>query len=216
MDVKDIKEVIQQEKIIAILRGLKEENLLPIAEALLEGGIKCIEITLNPGDEGITRCSLRMLEKLKESYPEKICLGAGTVVNEKDVKRAVESGADYIISPNFSPEVIDKTKYLEKVSIPGVATPSEAVNAYREGADFVKFFPATSLGPAYMKALQGPIGHIPVLAVGGVNLQNVKNFIQAGAAGVGVGGGLLKKQAIDKEDYQQIKELARQFKNKLV
>ena len=159
--------------------------------------------------------TLKCLELVKKKYGDKVCLGAGTVMTVEQVEKAVDAGAEYIISPNLDIEVIEKTKKLDKISIPGAFTPSEMADAYKAGADLVKLFPAGMLGVGYIKALLAPLSHIPVIAVGGINVDNVDQFIRAGAKGVGVGGNLVDRKAIYAGEYDKIKLAAQAYINTL-
>lgn len=206
-----ILEKILEGKIVAIVRGVKTNQMLNTVEALYNGGIRLMEITFDQkSDETIeeTKASLKLIS---EHYSDKILLGAGTVVSAEQVDTAVKCGAEYIISPNTDVSVIKRTKELGKVSMPGAFTPSEALTAYNAGADIVKLFPAGLLGTSYLKALMGPLGHIPFVAVGGVNVNNVKEFLDSGARGVGVGGNLVNLKAINNGDYDKLTEAARQY-----
>ena len=156
--------------------------------------------------------TLRSLRIIHQQFPEEILLGAGTVMTAGQVKAAAAAGAGYIISPNTDRAVIETTKELGLISIPGAFTPTEAATAYAWGADVVKLFPAGLLGPAYIKALTGPLPHIPFMAVGGIDAQNMNDFLRAGAVGVGVGGNLVDKKRIAAGKFQEITDLALQYK----
>jgi 2-dehydro-3-deoxyphosphogluconate aldolase/(4S)-4-hydroxy-2-oxoglutarate aldolase len=210
-----ILDQIFENKIVAIIRGIGSDRIIDTVGALLEGGIKLLEVTFNQESESAVLETLKSLELIKKEYGDKVCLGAGTVVTEEQVIKAVDAGAEYIISPNTDIDVIQKTKELGKISIPGAFTPSEMVMAYNAGADIVKLFPAGILGTGYIKALLAPLSHIPVVAVGGVNVDNVDQFIKVGAKGVGVGGNLVDKKAIYSGDYDKIKEVAKEYIKKL-
>ncbi len=205
-----LKQILDN-KIVAIIRGIDSERMPDTVEALLQGGIKLLEVTFNQESEEAVAGTLKSLELIKARYGDKVCLGAGTVVTMEQAEKAAAAGAEYIISPNTDVNVIKKTKELGKISIPGAFTPSEAVTAYNAGADIVKLFPAGLLGTAYIKAFSAPLGHIPVVAVGGVNVDNVNEFIKAGAKGVGVGGNLVDKKAIYAGEYDKITKAAQAY-----
>ena len=206
---------IFEHKIVAIIRGVGPDRMADTVEALLEGGIKLLEVTFNQESEETIQETLKSLTLIKEQYGDQVCLGAGTVLNEGQVQKAVDAGAEYIISPHTDPAVIKKTKELGKISIPGAFTPSEMVVAYSAGADIVKLFPAGILGTGYIKALLAPLSHIPVVAVGGVNVDNIDQFIKIGVKGVGVGGNLVDKKAISQGDYGKIIQAAKAYAEKL-
>ena len=134
-----------------------------------------------------------------------------TVMSVDQVHQAVEAGAEYMISPNVNEAVIRETKKLDKVSIPGAMTPTEAAFAYECGADIVKLFPAGLLGAAYIKAVKAPLKHIPVTAVGNVNVENCAEFLKAGAVGVGVGGSLVSAKLVDEGRFDEITATAKAY-----
>lgn len=200
---------VNDKKVIAIVRGVYGTDCEYLVEALLEGGICLIEFTFdqnNPGDWNRTCKNIRMV---CEKYQDRMICGAGTVLTVEQVILAKQAGAQFIVSPNTCHDVIEKTVQLDMVSMPGAMTPSEVVEAAEYGADFVKIFPTAQLGSAYIKALCGPLNHIPLLAVGGVNEHNVGEFIEAGARGVGIGGNLVNKKWIASGEFEKIVEIAR-------
>lgn len=206
-----VKEEIASRKLIAIVRGLPEEQLEGLAKALLAGGISLIEVTFNqakPETWSQTAAGIAMLGK---NFAGKIIPGAGTVVTQEQLTIAYEAGAQYIISPNTDVDIIRRTKELGLVSLPGAFSPSEIVTAYNAGADFVKVFPVGNLGPSYIKALKAPLSHIPLMAVGGVNEKNADDFMRAGASGLGVGGNLVNKEWIANGEWDKITALAAEF-----
>ena len=137
--------------------------------------------------------------------------GAGTVTTIEMLNLAKEAGAGFIVSPDCNPEVIKATVEAGMVSMPGAMTPTEILTAYRAGADFVKVFPTAGLGSAYIKAVRGPLNHIRLLAVGGVNEKNIADFLAAGCVGAGVGGNLVNKNWIANGEWDKITALAREF-----
>ena len=201
---------ILSQKIIAIVRGIYGEDILRLAEALLQGGIHLVEVTYDQtGDPEKTAKAIR---DLRDHFRGDLLPGAGTVMNKEQVRVSCEAGAEYIISPNVSEEVIRETKRLGLLSFPGALTPTEIASAYDLGADVVKVFPASVLGPSYIKAVKAPLKHIPLMAVGGVNEQNAGDFIRAGAAGVGVGGNLVNKAFVQGGEFERITEIARKLR----
>ena len=202
---------ILKHKIIAIVRGVKPDKMLQTVEALYQGGIRLLEITFDQESNKTKEETRASLELIAKSYSKKLLLGAGTVVSVDQVDTAVEYGAEYIISPNTDVDVIKRTKELGKISIPGALTPSEVVTAYHAGADIVKLFPAGRFGSAYVKALMGPLGHIPFVAVGGISINNVKQFMDVGVKCVGIGGNLVDVKAINKGEFSKLTDVARQY-----
>ena len=143
-------------------------------------------------------------------------IGAGTVLTEAQVLLTKNSGGKFIISPNCDRGVISKTNSLGLVSIPGALTPTEAQNAYTYGADFVKLFPIANIGFEYFKAIKAPLSHIPFLAVGGVNLSNIKDYLKAGALGFGIGSNIIDKKLIAEEKFSEISELAKKYTREII
>ncbi|SEA76308.1 2-dehydro-3-deoxyphosphogluconate aldolase / (4S)-4-hydroxy-2-oxoglutarate aldolase [Thalassobacillus cyri] len=200
---------IYQSGIIAVIRRPDPEKIMPIAEALLAGGIDTLEITAD------SERAYEMIEKVKKEFGDKALVGAGTVLDEVTARHALEAGSDFIFAPNYDRVTVEIGNRYGAVTIPGVMTPTEIVSAYTAGADLVKIFPAASLGSSYLKDLQGPLGHIPMIPTGGINLDNVEAYINNGAYAVGAGGSLMNKQLLEAEDFEGLAELARNFAQKV-
>lgn len=206
---------IENGKIVAILRKVDKQYIQPVAQALIAGGISLIEVTFDQsGGEGIKN-TMAALSILNNEFNKEICVGAGTVMSEEQVKMAVDAGARYIISPNTNRKVIEYTKKLGVVSIPGALTPSEIAQAYEYGADIIKLFPAGELGIPYIKAIRAPLSHIPMMAVGGIDENNITNFMNTGIIGVGIGSGITKKELIQNEKFNELTRLAKKYKDQL-
>ncbi|MBR4012823.1 MAG: 2-dehydro-3-deoxyphosphogluconate aldolase, partial [Clostridia bacterium] len=148
------------------------------------------------------------IRTLTDAFEGRVLVGAGTVMSTEQVELAYKAGAKYIISPDSCREVIEGTVELGMVSIPGVFTPTEAANAHRWGADFVKLFPNSEVNISYLKCLTVPLSHIRFLAVGGVNADNLADYLSAGAVGVGVATSIVNKKLIAEEKYDEITKLA--------
>ncbi|HEY4286707.1 MAG TPA: bifunctional 4-hydroxy-2-oxoglutarate aldolase/2-dehydro-3-deoxy-phosphogluconate aldolase [Puia sp.] len=177
-------EQILEHKIVAILRGCNPVNIVEISQALYEGGIRLLEITLNsPG-------ALDAIQQVAAQFGDRMVIGAGTVLTVEEVKAAVKAGARFILSPSLDVDVIRLTRDLGAVSVPGAFTATEILAAYRAGANIVKVFPA-SVGPAYFRDIRGPLPQIPLMPTGGVNLDNIRDFQKAGAVAFGVGSALV-------------------------
>ncbi|MPW25414.1 bifunctional 4-hydroxy-2-oxoglutarate aldolase/2-dehydro-3-deoxy-phosphogluconate aldolase [Alkalibaculum sp. M08DMB] len=210
--MKSTIDMIVENKLVAISRGISSDKMINTVQALKDGGIVCIEVTFSAKSEEISRDTLKAISMIKEYFGDDIAVGAGTVLTVDNVRQAADAGAQYMISPNINEEVIKETKRLGLVSIPGAFTPTEVINAYNMGADIVKLFPAAVLGVEYIKAITGPITHIPLTAVGGIHAGNANDFIRAGCIGVSVGGNLVNKKLIDAGDFEAIKKLAQEYK----
>ncbi|MFI3207194.1 MAG: bifunctional 4-hydroxy-2-oxoglutarate aldolase/2-dehydro-3-deoxy-phosphogluconate aldolase [Clostridia bacterium] len=202
---------IKENKIIAIVRGVDKEDIVKLGEALYEGGIRLIEVTFNQKDPNHLQITGDIIKTLSEEMAGKICVGAGTVMNEAQCMAAYNAGAKYFISPNTNFDVIKKANELDVVSIPGSLTPTEAAAAYDAGADFVKLFPAGNLGTGYIKSVCAPLNHIDFLAVGGINAKNAQDFIDVGVCGVGVGGNLVDVKVIKAGEFDKITAAAKEY-----
>lgn len=202
---------IEKNKIIVIMRGFTEDQLIRSVEAMEAGGIKLVEVTFDQSGATPDSETADKIRALKEHFGDRVRVGAGTVMTEKQTELAYNAGAEFIISPDSYEGVIRKTRELGMVSIPGVFTPTEAANAHRWGADFVKLFPYSELKISYLKALTVPLSHIKFLAVGGVDASNLTDYLAAGAKGVGVATAIADKKAIFAGDYDEITRRAKAF-----
>lgn len=206
-----IAQMIKKYKLIAIVRGIDPEEGLKTAQALYRGGIRLMEVTFDQKDPQKQQNTVALIESMCRYFGDQVAVGAGTVTSPELVEKAAAAGAKYIISPDVCPAVIQKTKQLGLLSIPGALTPSEITAAYRYGADFVKLFPVSALGPGYVKAVTAPLNHIPLLAVGGINGENVAQYLRAGCCGAGVGGNLVNKDWIKAGEFDKITACAAQL-----
>ncbi|TDL30975.1 bifunctional 4-hydroxy-2-oxoglutarate aldolase/2-dehydro-3-deoxy-phosphogluconate aldolase [Jeotgalibacillus sp. S-D1] len=172
--------------VVAVIRGSKPENILSIARALKKGGVNTLEITVEtPG-------AMTIIEKLAtELQGEDVIIGAGTVLDAETARAAILSGAQFIFSPTVNTETIKMTKRYGMLSIPGAFTPTEILHAYEHGADVIKVFPANTGGPSHIKNIKGPLPHIPMMATGGIDVNNAGDYIRAGAIGIGAGSTLV-------------------------
>ena len=202
---------IKEEKIIAIIRHLGAKDAEALCEALYKGGIRLAEITFDPTGTIPAEETAAAISSLREKFSGKMLIGAGTVLDMTYARIAIGAGAEFIISPNTDPDVIRYTKECGKVSIPGAMTPTEVVNAYTAGADFVKVFPSDSLGLKYIKALRAPLPHIPLIPTGGVNVGNIADFLSAGAAAVGIGSNLSRNDLVKAGRFDEITALAEEY-----
>ena len=192
--------------IIPIIRAASAEVVLPVAEALLHAGLPVVEITLTVPK------AIDAIGAVAKRLAGKVLLGAGTVTDAETAKRAVDAGAEFIVTPCLVPEVIAAAQRAGVAVLPGALTPTEVFEAFRAGGDLVKVFPAQSVGgAAYLRALRGPFPDIPLVPTGGVTLENLAAMFQAGAVAVGVGTELISKDALDRRDYAAIGALAKQF-----
>lgn len=206
---EQVIEQIKHHKIIAIVRGAELEQCQAVAKALYEGGIRLMEITYDQKNPAGWQKTADAIGALAKEYEGRMFVGAGTVTSVELVEMTAKAGGAFIISPDADVAVIEKTRELGLVSMPGAMTPSEIKLAYNAGADFVKLFPIGELGVGYMKAVRAPLSHIPMMAVGGVNEKNAEEFLKAGASGLGIGGNLAKKAWIEAGEYDKLTEAAK-------
>jgi 2-dehydro-3-deoxyphosphogluconate aldolase/(4S)-4-hydroxy-2-oxoglutarate aldolase len=174
---------ILEHKIVAILRGVPRKDVVHVAKALYDGGIRVLEITLNSEEAAL------QIKELSNSVGDKMLVGAGTVLDVAGAKAAISAGARFLISPTVDVEVIKLAKDSDLVSIPGAYTATEVYLAHKTGGDIIKVFPVSD--PAYIKGLLGPLNNIRMMPTGGINLQNIKSFLSAGAVAFGVGSSLV-------------------------
>ena len=208
---EQVIQTVEKEKIIVIVRGVEREKLIPLAEAMYEGGIRLLEITYSATGEIPDTETADRIRMLAEHFQDRMYIGAGTVLTEEQVELTAQAGGKFIISPDTYPEVIQKTRDLGLVSMPGALTPSEMQIAHRNGADFIKLFPISNLGASYVKAVKAPLSHLKVLAVGGVDENNVAEYVKAGVDGFGLGSNIVDKKKIAENDWAGITALAKKF-----
>lgn len=206
--ITNILQEIQQAKIVSILRGIGKDKILPVVQALYDGGIKAVEITFNSPD------AVSSLELVKKSFGDKMKVGAGTVLDPETARIAVLNGADYVLSPALNTEVIQMCSRYGKLAVPGVLTPTEILKAMEAGALLVKVFPARAFGPDYIKDVKAPLKQVEIMAVGGVSLNNLQEYLKSGALAVGIGSELVNAKMAEQEDFQAITNNARQFMQK--
>ncbi len=196
---------IRENKICAIIRGIPKDKIKPVADALIKGGITAVEVTFN------TEGAAEMIQELKRLYADQLLIGAGTVLDTETAKDAINAGAAFILAPTLNIEVIKMCLRYNVVPVPGIATPTEALTAWENGARIVKVFPAGVWGPNYIKQLKGPLSQIDMMVVGAVGASNLNEFLRAGASCAGIGGELVSRQLVDDENYDEIERRAREF-----
>lgn len=202
----NILDKIKDNGIVAVIRGAKLDNIVAIAEALRDGGVKTLEITME------TTNALGIIERVTSEMGDEIIVGAGTVLDPETARAAIMAGATFIFSPTVNLETIKVTKRYGTISIPGALTPSEILTAYENGADIIKVFPANVFGPNYLKDIHGPMPQIPLMPTGGINLTNVGDYVRAGAVAIGVGSSLFNsKEEITHDYYTKLTDRAKQF-----
>ena len=205
-------EYVKERKIVAIVRGLSPEYLIRLGHAFEEGGIGLMEVTYNQSAPETWKDTAKGIEAVEKEFGDRLLVGAGTVITLEQVSMTYNAGGHYLVTPTTQTEIIRAGKALGLGLYPGAFTPSEILAAYEAGADAVKVFPASCLGPGYIKAIRAPLSHIPLMAVGGVNEKNAADFMKAGCVGLGVGGNLVNKEWIRNGEWEKITALAKEFK----
>ena len=199
---EEVKARIISGGVIAIVRGDFQGQLVPIAEVLIESGLTAIEVTMNSPN------ALIAIQELAKSVGDRILVGAGTVVNLADIGEIAAADGRFIVAPNVNPAVIKSAKEADLLAIPGAFTATEILKAWELGAGLVKLFPASAGGPSYLKAMRGPLGHIPLVPTGGVSAENAAAFMAAGAAALGIGGSLINRDVFGPDGLERLKERA--------
>lgn len=193
---------LQQNRIFAVIRAPEMELGRKMALAVAAGGIRLIEITFN------SACPEKLITQLRSELPH-CTIGTGTLLNQKQLKSAISAGAQFLFTPHINDKMIAEAVNKNIPIIPGALTPTEIVTAWNYGASCVKVFPVQALGGTnYIKSLQGPLGHIPLIPTGGVTKENAKQFLQAGAQAVGLSSELFPKQLVINQDWEGISQLA--------
>lgn len=207
--MQTVLSVIKRDRLVVIGRGIRTEVLVQAAIACAEAGVTLLESTFDHTAADPVRENAARIAALVKALDGRIRIGAGTVLTPEEVRAAHDAGAEYIISPDTDDAVVAETKRLGRVSIPGAMTPTEVAHAWKVGADMVKLFPADDLGYHFIQNLRGPLGHIPLMATGGVNPVSIPEFLKLGVTAVGTGATILRRDLIEKEDYDGIRVLAK-------
>jgi len=195
---------MRESGVVAVLRGVSEDQVVDVGEALRSGGVTAMEVTMGSDD------SLDALERLAAHYADDdgVVVGAGTVLDAETARQVQLAGASFVVSPTFDEGVVETCNRYDVAVAPGVATPTEALSAYEAGADVCKVFPASSYGPGHLSSLRGPLPQIPLMPTGGVGPENAAAYVEAGAEMVGAGGALVPGDALAREDYGEIEARA--------
>lgn len=201
MDSPKFKDV----PLVGIMRGIGAEHMRPLAGALAEAGLGFVEVTMNtPG-------APEVISELKDAAAGRMKVGAGTVLTLDDLDAAMDSGAEFIVTPVMVADVVKECVKRKIHVLPGAFTPKEVFEAWEAGASLVKVFPASMLGPKYFKELKGPFNDVKLMAVGGVNVENISEYFSSGADAVAFGASVFRKDWIAAGDYRSIKELVSQY-----
>jgi len=201
----DVVHDIEATGVVAVIRLTDASQLSAVADALLAGGIRALEVTMT-----VPR-AVRLIEELSARSPAGVLVGAGTVLDPETARQVILAGARFVVGPVFRPDVIEMAHRYDTAVIPGCMTPTEILTAWEAGADIVKVFPATALGPAFFKDVRGPLPQVRLMPTGGVTRDNAGDWIRAGAVAIGVGTALVDQKAVAEGRYDDITASARHF-----
>lgn len=205
MDKEKTLQKMSDSGVVAVIRAPSSEVLIPLTEALLQGGVLSIEVTMS------TPKAIHGIEMLADRFGDRAVVGVGTVVDAATASDAIRAGAQFVVSPITDARIIETVIRHGKVMIPGAFTPTEIVHAWTLGGDVIKVFPSTALGPQYFKDLLAPLPQLKLTPTGGVDLKNVGQWIKAGAVCVGVGSALVTKEALANQDWAGIAKISKAF-----
>jgi len=206
MKKQEVRGLIEQIGIVPVIRASSPQEARFAAEAVCQGGIPIVEITMTVPK------ALEVISELVKTAPD-VVVGAGTVLNEEMARKCADAGAQFLVSPGFNAPTVAVAQTLDLLVMAGALTPTEVMTAWDSGADFVKVFPCGNLGgPSYIRALKGPLPEVPLVPTGGVNLDTAADYIRAGAAALGVGGELVPKEALQLRQAEVIRMLAARFR----
>lgn len=191
--------------IIAVVRAQKAEQILPLSEALIAGGVTAIEITMT------TPNAIAAIREAREKTGARGPIGVGTVLDKETCRKALDAGAEFVVSPILRPELVELCHAAGRPVMLGAYTPTEAQLAHEAGSDFIKIFPADGLGPGYIKALLAPLPHLKIIPTGIARVEDIGRFLQAGCAAVGLGSLLVTRHVLAENDWTELTRLAREF-----
>jgi len=191
--------------VIAVVRAKRTDQAVPLAEALVAGGVIAVEITMT------TPNAIAAIKEANDKLGDRALIGVGTVLDEATCQAAIDAGAQFIVSPICRRELVPIAQKAGKPIMLGSYTPTEAQLAHEAGSDFIKIFPADTLGPNYIKALRAPLPHLRIVPTGGVDLKTISDFFKAGVAAVGAGSSLISKDVLDKDDWKTLTKTAAEF-----
>ncbi len=196
---------IERVGVVAVIRADSPDAMTDVCRALVAGGVTACEITMTvPG-------AIDAIATTSKALGDDCIVGVGTVLDQDTARRAIEAGAEFVVSPVMNPGVIEIAHHFDKVAIPGALSPTEVLVAWEGGADVVKIFPANHLGPRYFKDLHGPLPDVRLTPTGGVDLETTPAWIEAGAVAVGVGSALVRRDLVASAAWSELSDLAARF-----
>jgi 2-dehydro-3-deoxyphosphogluconate aldolase/(4S)-4-hydroxy-2-oxoglutarate aldolase len=191
--------------IVAVVRAPDSTHLVEVIRALADGGVTVAEVTFTVPN------ALKVIEQARRELPGNILLGAGTVLDAETARAAILAGAQFVVAPTLNLDVIRMCHRYDKLVMPGAFTPTEILSAWEAGADIVKVFPADNLGPAFFKAMRGPLPQVRLMPTGGVDLTTAAEFLKAGACALGIGSQMIEPKAVANRDFPRLRDLAKQY-----
>lgn len=191
---------LKSAKLIPVLRKIPYETSQSLVEALILGGIKALEITMD------TEKATEIIKEIRRQFKNQVIVGAGTVLTVEDCRKAVDAGAQFIVSPSLNLDVVEYSLKNGLAVVPGVFTPTEMQTAYMAGAEMIKLFPASALSPGFIKDVKGPLSHIAIMTTGGITLANANSYLEAGASVVGAGSDLINKEFVKNEQWTMLQK----------
>ena len=200
----EVRSYLLDSGVVAVIRTESSEKLLKVSRAIKEGGVSCIEVAMT------TPNALEVIQEVSEKLDD-VLIGAGTVLDAETARSAILAGAEYLVSPTVNLQMIKMCRRYDKIVAPGAFTPTEILNAWQAGADIVKVFPASRLGPKFLSDVKAPLPQVSLMPTGGVNKENAEDFIRAGADVISVGSALLDKKAMANENYEVLTENAKEL-----
>jgi 2-dehydro-3-deoxyphosphogluconate aldolase/(4S)-4-hydroxy-2-oxoglutarate aldolase len=206
LDANEDMQRLVDSGVVAVMRGADADTIIEVAQALHVGGVTAYEITADNPD------AMELISEVSASFTdEEAIVGAGTVLDSETARASIMNGAEFVVGPNFDEGVVETCNRYGTLVAPGILTPTEAVNAYEAGADMVKVFPASVMGPKHLASIKGPLPQIPLMPTGGIDIDNVADYVEAGAVVVGAGSAIMDGDAIAAGDFESITETAREF-----
>jgi 2-dehydro-3-deoxyphosphogluconate aldolase/(4S)-4-hydroxy-2-oxoglutarate aldolase len=198
MSRSSVTKLIEQHGVVAVIRLEDAAQLRNVVDALAAGGVQALEVTMTVPN------AVELIGRIAPTLPPNVFIGAGTVLDSAVARAAIDAGAQFVVSPVFRPTVIDECHRLDIAAIPGCFTPTEILDAWDAGADIVKIFPATSLGPTFLKDVRAPLPQLRLMPTGGVSLENAGDWLRAGAVAVGVGSALVDREDVTAGNFASI------------
>lgn len=202
---EEIAAAIEQAAVIAVVRARSEEQVQPLARALVDGGVTAVEITLS------TPNAIEAIRGARRHFGGGALIGVGTVLDMETCRGALEAGAEFVVTPITRPALIEPAHAAGRPIMLGACTPTEAQTAHEAGADFIKLFPADGLGPRFVKAIRAPLPHLKIVPTGGVDLSSIAEFFKAGCAAVGAGSALISGRILAENDWAELRRQAERF-----